>query len=205
MEQSNTAMVEPQPQTPPPPPTVDSESRYQRRRQLLGTPRARIVLALVVIALIAAGIGLWRYFGSYESTDDAQVDGHINSVSARISGNVIKLNVEDNQYVEKGTVLVEIDPTDYEVAVARARADHADAQAQAVAAGVTVPQTSVSTESQVSGAEAGVTNAKAGVAAAKQQLAAAQAQIAEADANNVKAQNDLVRYKQLVDKQEISL
>jgi membrane fusion protein (multidrug efflux system) len=205
MDQTNTAMVVPQPQTPPPPPQPDSELRYQRRRQLLGTPRAKIVLALIVVALLAAGIGLWRYFGSYESTDDAQVDGHINSVSARISGNVIRLNVDDNQYVEQGTVLVEIDPTDYEVAVARARADYADAQAQAVAAGVTVPQTSVSTESQVTGAEAGVTNGKAGVAAAKQQLAAAQAQIAEADANNVKAQNDLVRYKQLVDKQEISL
>src|SRR5215471_3277991 len=202
MEQSNTAMVEPQPQTPPPPPTVDSESRYQRRRQLLGTPRARIVLALVVIALIAAGIGLWRYFGSYESTDDAQVDGHINSVSARISGNVIKLNVDDNQYVEKGTVLVEIDPADYEVAVARARADYADAQAQADAAGINVPITNVSTSSQVASAQANVGNGKAGLAAARQQFASARAQAAEAEANNIKAQNDLVRYKQLVDKQE---
>ena len=209
MEQTNTAAVGPNPagpdpQAPPSPPHVDSESRYQRRRQLLGTGRAKIVLALLVVALLAAGVALWRYFGSYESTDDAQVDGHVNSVSPRVSGHVIKLNVEDNQYVEKGTVLVEIDPTDYEVAVARARADYADAQAQAVAAGVAVPLTDVSTSSQVAGADAGVANAKAGVAAAQQQLAAAKAQAAEAEANNVKSQNDLVRYKQLIDKQEIS-
>jgi membrane fusion protein (multidrug efflux system) len=128
----------------------------------------------------------------------------VNSVSARVSGHVLKLNVEDNQYVEKGTVLVEIDPADYEVAVAQARAVYADAQAQAAAAGINVPITSVSTSSQVSGAEAGVSSAQAGIAAARQQLEAAKSQIVEAEANNTKAQSDLVRYKQLIDKQEIS-
>ncbi len=206
MEQTSTAAADSKPETlssPPPSPT-DSELRYQRRAALLGSPRTKLVLFLVIAALLVAGVLLWRYFGSYESTDDAQIDGHVNSVSARVSGHVTKLNVEDNQYVEKGTVLVEIDPTDYEVAVARARADFADAQAQAAAAGINVPLTNVSTSSQVAGARAGVANAKAGIAAARQQYAAAQAQAAEAEANNVKAQNDLARYKQLIDKQEIS-
>jgi membrane fusion protein (multidrug efflux system) len=112
--------------------------------------------------------------------------------------------VEDNQYIEKGTVLVEIDPADYQLAVVQARAEYADAQAQASAAGINVPITNVSTASQVSGAEAGVSGAKAGVAAARRQLEAAKSQVAEAEANNTKAQNDLVRYKQLIDKQEIS-
>ena len=116
----------------------------------------------------------------------------------------IKLNVEDNQYVEKGTVLVEIDPADYEVAVAQARAEYADAQAQAAAAGINVPITDVSTASQVSGAQGGVSSAQAAIAAARQQFEAAKSQVAEAEANNTKAQNDLVRYKQLIDKQEIS-
>jgi membrane fusion protein (multidrug efflux system) len=154
--------------------------------------------------VIVGGIFAWRYFTSYESTDDAQIDGHINSVSARISGHVIKLNVDDNQYVEKGTVLVEIDPADYQIAVAQAQADYADASAQASASDINVPITNVSTSSQVVAAQAEVGSAKAGVAAARQQFDAAKAQIAEADANNVKAQNDLVRYKQLIDKQEIS-
>ncbi|HEX9111931.1 MAG TPA: HlyD family secretion protein [Terriglobales bacterium] len=201
-----TAVVEPKPEprSGQPQPPADSEARYQRRAKLLGNPRAKVVLFLVIAVFLLAGVLLWRYFGGYESTDDAQIDGHVNAVSARVSGHVVKLNVEDNQYVEKGAVLVEVDPTDYEVAVARARADYADAQAQAAAAGINVPLTSVSTSSQVAGTQAGVANAKAGIAGARQQLAAAQAQVAEGEANNVKAQNDLARYKQLIDKQEIS-
>jgi membrane fusion protein (multidrug efflux system) len=205
MDQTTSA-VESKPETrsAQPQPPLDSEARYRRRSLLLGNQGAKVGLFFVVVVLLVGAVLLWRYFGSYESTDDAQIDGHINSVSARVSGHVVKLNVEDNQYVEKGAVLVEIDPTDYEVAVARARADYADAQAQAVAAGINVPVTNVSTSSQVAAAQAGVANAKAGIAAARQQLAAAHAQVVEADANNVKAQNDLARYKQLIDKQEIS-
>ena len=106
--------------------------------------------------------------------------------------------------MQAGTVLVEIDPADYQVAYERAKADFEDAQAAAVAAGVNVPITSVNTTSQVSFTEADVNSARAGIQVAKQQFEAAKAQLQEAEANNVKAQNDLVRYKQLVDKQEIS-
>jgi membrane fusion protein (multidrug efflux system) len=101
-------------------------------------------------------------------------------------------------------LLVEIDPTDYQVAVDRARADYEDALAQASAAGINVPVTNESTSSQVASAIANVENAKAGVDAAEKQLASAQAQVAQAEANNAKAQSDLARYKQLIDKQEIS-
>jgi membrane fusion protein (multidrug efflux system) len=157
-----------------------------------------------LVVLVVVGFFVYRYLTSYESTDDAQVDGHINSVSARISGHVIKLNVNDNQYVQAGTVLVEIDPADYQIAYDRAKAEYADAQAAAIAAGVTVPITSVNTSSQMSASEAEVSSARAGIQAAQQQLEAAKAQLQQAEANNVKAQNDLGRYKQLVEKQEIS-
>jgi membrane fusion protein (multidrug efflux system) len=206
MEQTNPAGPDPKPESrPAPPPSQDGEATYRRRAALLRTPRARWGLIIAIVVLLVAGLFLWRYFSSYESTDDAQIDGHINSVSSRVSGHVIKLNVEDNQYVEKGTLLVEIDPTDYEVAVERARADYADAQAQASAAGINIPVTDVSTSSQVASSHAGVANTKSGIAAARQQFDAAKAQVAEAEANNAKAQSDLVRYKQLIDKQEISL
>ena len=161
-----------------------------------------LILGLVVLAIV--GIFLWRYFASYESTDDAQIDGHVNSISPRVSGHVITLNVKDNQYVEAGTVLVEIDPTDYQVAVARALADYNDAKATADAATVNVPVTSINTSSQLSSADADVLSAQAGINAARQQFEAAKANLQQAEANNVKAQNDLVRYKQLVEKQEIS-
>jgi membrane fusion protein (multidrug efflux system) len=150
------------------------------------------------------GFFVYRYVTSYEDTDDAQVDGYINPISARITGHVTKLAVQDYQYVQPGTLLVELDPTDYQVAYERARAEFEDAQAAASAAGVNVPITSVNTTSQVSATEADVASARAGIAAARQQFASAKAQLAQAEANDVKAQNDLGRYRQLIDKQEIS-
>jgi membrane fusion protein (multidrug efflux system) len=213
MEQPSSVVAEskpqpdaraPQPAAPQSPAPPDSEARYQRRSAFLNHPRTRWGLILIGLVILTGIFFLWRYLASYEVTDDAQIDGHVNSVSARVSGHVLKLNVEDNQYVEKGTVLVEIDPADYEVAVAQARAEYADAQAQAAAAGINVPITDVSSSSQVSGAQAGVSSAHAGISAARQQYEAAKSQVVEADANNTKAQNDLVRYKQLIEKQEIS-
>jgi membrane fusion protein (multidrug efflux system) len=186
---------------PAPLPATDRDLRW---RQASRNPRFRMALILGGIVLLVAGFFLWRYFTSYESTDDAQIDGHLNSISARVSGHVEKLLVNDNQYVAAGTPLVEIDPRDYQVAVERAKAAYADALATAQAAQVNVPITSVNTGSQLTGAQADVENARAGISVARQQFDAARAQLEQAEANDVKAQNDLGRYKQLVEKQEIS-
>lgn len=200
MDEDSSVAAEPQSQSEP-----ESQPEPRRhRRSFLSNPRAKWGLILGGLVLLVAIFFLWRYLESYESTDDAEIDGHVNSVSARVGGHVIQLNVQDNQYVEKGTVLVEIDPADYEVAVAQARAEYAEAQAQASAAGINVPITDVNTSSQVSGAQGGVSGALAGVDAARQQFAMAKSRIAEAEANNTKAQNDLARYKMLIDKEEIS-
>src|SRR5208337_754210 len=164
----------------------------------------RIAVVIGILILLVGGFFIYRYMTSYESTDDAQVDGHISSISTRVSGHVIKLDVQDNQYVTAGTLLVEIDPVDYQVAYDKAKADFDDAQAAALAAGVNVPITDVNTSSAVSSSEADVTSARAAIQAARQQFSAAKAQLREAEANNAKAQSDVVRYKQLVDKQEIS-
>jgi len=166
--------------------------------------RKRMLFVIGGVVVLLVGIFLWRYLSSYESTDDAQVDVHLYPVSSRISGYVIKVNVGDNEYVEKGTVLVEIDPRDYEVAAAQARANLANAEATAQSLNITVPITSVSTESQLSYAASDVENAKAGIAAAEKQLAAAHAQVEEAEATDVKTQDDLKRYKLLVDKHEVA-
>jgi membrane fusion protein, multidrug efflux system len=64
----------------------------------LRNPGVRLILLIAGLIMVVGAIALWRYFSSYESTDDAQVDGHINSISARISGQVATLNVLDNQY-----------------------------------------------------------------------------------------------------------
>jgi membrane fusion protein (multidrug efflux system) len=181
-----------------PPPSSYASNVFRDR------PRARLFLGVVALVVLVAAFFAWRYFSSYESTDDAEVDGHLMPLSARISGYVLKVNVNDNQYVQAGTVLVEIDPRDYQVAADQARAEAADAEANARSMNINVPVTSVSTSSQTSATEADVANAEAGIEVAQQQSDAAQAELVQAQANDVKAQNDLVRYKQLVDKQEIS-
>jgi membrane fusion protein, multidrug efflux system len=188
----------------PAPKTVHAGEEDFRRPSRTQSKGFRIGLAIAILVLLVVGFFVYRYLTSYESTDDAQVDGHINSVSARISGHVLKLDVDDYQYVAAGTVVVEIDPADYQVAYNRAKADFDNAQAAAEAAGVTVPITSVNTSAQVSATQADVSSARAGIRAAKQEYEAAQAQLDEAEANNTKAQNDLQRYKLLVEKQEIS-
>jgi membrane fusion protein (multidrug efflux system) len=156
------------------------------------------------VVVVVAGVFLWRYLSSYESTDDAQADVHLYPVSARVSGYVVRVNVDDNQWVEKGTVLVEIDPKDYEVAVAQAQANLANAEATAQSLNITVPITSVNSTSQLRFTASGIEDAKAGVIAAERQLSAAHAQLESAEANDVKAQDDLHRYKLLVDKREVS-
>jgi membrane fusion protein, multidrug efflux system len=170
------------------------------------SPRIRnraLVLAAAVVVLVG-GFFLWRYLSSFESTDDAQADVHLYPVSARISGYVVRVNVDDNQWVQKGTVLVEIDPKDYEVAVAQAQANLASAEATAQSLNITVPITSVSTLSQLKFTASDIENSKAGVIAAEKQLSAAHAQLEQAEANDVKAQDDLHRYKMLVDKREVA-
>jgi membrane fusion protein (multidrug efflux system) len=176
-----------------------------RLRRARPHSKTRIVLlAVLALAVLATGSWLWYYLGTYESTDDAQVDVHLAPVSARISGYVIKVNVSDNQFVEKGTVLVELDPRDYEVAVDKAKADLANAEATAQSLNINVPITSVNTVSQISSAASDVRSTQAGIIAAEKQLAAARAQVLQAEANDVRAQDDLVRYKRLVDKQNVS-
>jgi membrane fusion protein (multidrug efflux system) len=166
--------------------------------------RRNILIVAVVLVVVIGGLFLWRYLSSYESTDDAQVDVHLYPVSARVSGYVVRVNVDDNQWVEKGTVLVEIDPKDYEVSVAQAQANLANAEATAQSLNITIPITSVNTSSQLKFAASGIEDANAGVIAAERQLSAAHSQVEAAEANDVKAQDDLHRYKLLVDKREVS-
>ena len=162
-------------------------------------PRSRrrgiIVVVVVILALVAAGIW-WRSTFS-ESTDDAQVNGHLIQVSSRVAGQVAKVYVDENQVVKAGDVIAELDPSDYKVAVENAEAALASAEANAAAANVNVPITTVNTGSNLNAADANVSGSHAAVEQAEQQLEAAKA-------NNTKAQADLERYKPLVAKDVIS-
>jgi membrane fusion protein, multidrug efflux system len=177
-----------------PPPVV-----YPSRRS-----HKRWIIAAAVVVVLVGGIFLWHYFSGFESTDDAQVDVHLYPVSARISGYVLAVHVEDNQYVREGATLVEIDPKDYQVAEAKAQANLETAQAAARALNIDVPISSVDTTSQLKFTSSDIENAKAAIAASEKQVAAAQARILEADAENVKAQEDVQRYQLLLSKDEIA-
>ena len=183
------------------PPPADRGRTLPVRRT---STRRRNIIILAVIVVVIGGVFLWHYLGSYESTDDAQADVHLYPVSARVSGYVVRVNVDDNQWVEKGTVLVEIDPKDYEVAVSQAQANLHNAEATAQSLNITVPITSVNASSQLRFTTSGIEDANAGVAAAEKQLASAHSQVEAAEANDVRAQDDLQRYQLLVDKREVS-
>jgi len=164
---------------------------------------SNLLRVLVVVAIIAAALYWWQS-RKFESTDDAQVDGHIYPVSARVSGHIVKVNVEEGQFVKAGTVIVEIDDSDYKVAVERAQADYMDAQAGAEAANYNVPISQVGSSSQIHSAQSDVLNAEAGISAASKQVEEAQARLIQAQANALTANADLARYGTLVSKKEIS-
>lgn len=182
--------------------------RPRKRRRTV----VRIIVVLVILGVLAAGsYYAWNYFGAYESTDDAQVDGHINAISARINGYVTEVPVDDEQIVKAGDVLVRIDPKDYAVALANAEADLAAAEATFESNRTDVPITSTTSSSQLNSARSGRADADAALAGAQRQLSAAearlvtaQAQVREAEATYKKNTEDVARYKLLVDKDEIS-
>jgi membrane fusion protein, multidrug efflux system len=173
-------------------------SAYPRRRSY---KRWIFLGSLVVLAV--AGAFLWHYLSGFESTDDAQVDVHLYPVSARISGYIQKVNVDDNQWVEAGSTLVEIDPKDYEVALARAQATLDTSEAAAKSSNIDVPISSVDTSSQLKFTSSDIKNAEAAIQAAEKQAVAARARVLEAQAQNVKTQDDVTRYRLLLAKEEV--
>jgi membrane fusion protein, multidrug efflux system len=172
--------------------------RPERKRSFFQQhPAARWIFLLVLILLIVGGIIVWRYYAVRESTDDAQIDGHLTPLSARVSGTVTQVNVNDNQVVKRGDILVQMDPRDYEVAVERAKGDLQDAIATAQGAKTSVPITTISTGGSLETARANLT-------ATQRQVDAATARVNEAKANYDKVAKDLERAKTLVQKDEIS-
>ena len=169
-----------------------------------------LVLALIVVAVIVT-IPVYAYYSVRESTDDAQVDGHVVPISPRIAGTIVSVLVNDNNAVRDGQELVRLDPADYQVALQQAQAQLASSQASTSESQQNVPITTINTSSQVSTTATQVAQAQAGVAAAQQTIDAARAQfnssqasLLEKQANYAKAQKDLARFKDLVDKDEIS-
>ena len=177
----------------------------QRARTYFTAHRKAILWGGVgAVLFIIAGVFLLIYLESYESTDDAQVDGHLDPVSSRISGTVTAVYVENNQWVQAGQLLAEMDPRDNQVAVDKARATYAQAIAQLKAENPNVPIINTTNETSISTGQSDLAAAQAAVASAEQEFQAREANLKQALANNEKAQTDVKRYQSLVQKQEVS-
>ncbi|HXN54327.1 MAG TPA: HlyD family secretion protein [Candidatus Acidoferrum sp.] len=178
----------------------------------LKSPKVRRLLAVGGLVLLAVVIGLFVYYHNRETTDDAQVDGHITPIASKIYGRVAEVLVTDNEPVKAGQVLVRIDPRDYQASLDQAKAALALAESEAVSAGVDVPRTRENVASGTSSADAQLAGAVADLERAQvtydqartSDLAWAQANIEKSKANAELAQADLARYKPLLDKGEIS-
>jgi membrane fusion protein, multidrug efflux system len=177
------------------------------RQRLAFFPREHplgFAIALIVVAiLLVGGYLLLGYLASYESTDDAQVSAHIHPVGARVNGTVIAVFVENTQSVTPNETLVELDPRDYQAAVTRAEGNLAQAQGQLSAENPNVPITQTTNITTVSTAQSDVASAEAALAAAQHDYDAALADLRQAEADNGNAQADEVRYRDLVDKDEV--
>lgn len=178
----------------------------------LASPKVQRLLLAGGTALVVLLAGLFFYYHNRESTDDAQVDGHITPIASKVYGRVASVLVDDNEQVKAGQKLVQIDPRDYQAALDQAKAALALAESEAQSAGVDVPRTAENVQSTTSGADAQLLGAQADLEKAEvtydqaktADLAWAQANVGKSQANAVLGQADLARYKPLLDKGEIS-
>jgi membrane fusion protein (multidrug efflux system) len=181
-----------QPAAPPP------ASRPRGRR------RAFLIFFLVLVVAGTAGVLYWLHTRDFESTDDAQVEMHLDPISSRVEGTILKVYVENNQVVHAGDPLVDFDPRDFQVALDQVQAALGQARSQVTAQQPNVPITQVENTANISNSEASVATAQAVLAAAEHDRDAAAARLTEAEANNAKAQADLARYKILIANEEVS-
>jgi membrane fusion protein, multidrug efflux system len=168
--------------------------------------RGRTFTIFFLVLLIAAGVGIyfWLQSRQFETTDDAEVEAHLNSISSRVDGSITRVYVDNNQFVKAGDPLVDLDRRDFQVALDQSRGQLAQAHSQVTAQQPNVPITQVESSTNITGAEADVANAEAVVGVAERDRESALARLAEAQANAAKAQADLARYTLLIKNEEIS-
>lgn len=226
--------TEPRPARSTPPPAQDEplthEDEAQNHEHYRKSPlyrRPAFLIAAIIVLLVSAIIGIryWLYARSHESTDDAFIDGHIIQISPKVVGYVAQIYVVDNQPVNAGDLLVELDPRDYEAKLNQAQAAYTAGLAQQHQAQTQVTLTRATTRSSVQQAAAGVRQARAGVGGAQAtaaseraktgqasasvstalaSVAQARAELIAAQAEATRAAADVRRYQELYSKDEVS-
>ena len=168
-------------------------------------------MALIIVLVILAAVvimGILFYAGGPREvrTNDAQIDGHIHPVNARVEGTILWVNpaVENTRFVSAGTEVAHLDPNDYKPAVDRLEGDEQSMQAQLASARLNVPISRASAESKLESARAAVVDAEAELASARAAKVSSEAAVAQMSATYRRAENDRVRYEALVGTHEIS-
>lgn len=169
-----------------------------------GRRKAFTIFFVILLVLGAGGLLYWLHERNFESTDDAQVDAHLNPVSSRVDGTITHVYVDDNQMVKAGQALADLDPRDFQVTLDQAAAQLAQARSMVIAQQPNIPITQVENTTNVSTGEADVANAEAALAVAQGDRESAAATLKQSEANNARAQADLERYKMLIAKEEVS-
>ena len=190
------------PAAPPTPPSV--AAKQPEPPVTRGRGRAFTIFFLVLLIAAGTGIYFWLQSRQFETTDDAQVEAHLSSISARVDGAITRVYVDDNQIVRVGDPLVDLDPRDFQVTVDQTRAQLAQARSQVTAQKPNVPITQNESSTNITGAEADVANAEAAIGVAERDRESAVARLAEAQANAAKAKADLSRYTVLIKNEEVS-
>ena len=182
----------------------EEPAKERTRHWVREHPLATLGIVLGVVLLLVVGLFFYRYLSSYESTDDAFVDGHTDPIAPRISGFVTAVYVENTYHVKKGQILAQIDPRDYQVTKENNAAQLSQAKAAVAAQEPNVPITATTQSAQVREAELQVASSEANVAAARERYQSALADLHQAEANEMNAAREEERYRLLVVKEEVS-
>jgi membrane fusion protein, multidrug efflux system len=191
-------------------PSTNSTDRSESAAETITPPSQRqrrvnpFLIGGIVFILLAVGIGWYVYAQGYEDTDDAQVDGHLNPIASRIDGTIKAVYVDDNQTVQAGAMLAELDPSDDQVALQQSQAQYDQAMAQLSASHPNLPITRLSNQNDLTSQQAEVVAAEATLAAAQHDYDSAVAKLKESQAVNERNQADFARYQTLFDKQEVA-
>ncbi len=201
------ALPQPAPR-PDPQPDVEAPQKYRQAEKPKSKRRNRPILfaALGLGAVVAGGFGFrwWQYASTHQETDNATVTGHVFQIGSRIPGTVQAVPVEDNQQVQSGDVLVQLDPADYQLKLQQAQAALAVAQRQAETAqagillsGQTAQGQNTQAQGDINRALASISTAQAAVSEAEAGVPVAQAELTQMQANLSKVKADLDRYQSL--------
>jgi membrane fusion protein, multidrug efflux system len=200
-QDGHTTLLTADPAIAPPSTAVPPPSDRTRKR---GRRRAFLIFFFVLIVLGTAAVLYWMHARQFESTDDAQVEMHLNPIGARIDGTIVSVYVEENRRVKVGDPLAQLDPRDLEVKLDQAQAQLSQARSMVTAQQPNVPITEVENATNVSAAEATVSSAEAALGAAEHDRDSSEARLMESEANSARAQADRARYQILIKNQEVS-